>query len=448
MIVLLWFYLKLHLGTTANITAPSAGACAATTTTAGSSSSSSSTGRAATTAAAAARTGRVASIIASSDQGVGLERDSSIPSRLQRPYSVPVGMPNSVLAFCTDVCPARIASKARSRSSADQVVGAALNGAARRMPSRRAILYSVEDGMPNAFEALFAEIVPVRSASRALLSESSFHVFDGPSFFGVSMPSRCARCQRVVDGIPYFRRHHHAVHRRLVLLDLHRLLLLLLLCRIGDDFLLQAGHFASNLLRLLGRRRGRRWTVVMMVMLVRVLMMLLLQVIELVLRRGTRGRSGCGQVVRFYHYDRRRRSIIVLSGEVVVEVLMCRVMVRMVRMLQVRMMVVQAVVLLLGRPVDCEEDEPLVLELLLVVLAPPPEPEVRPPPPAEEVAPDAPDAGGGGGARRPANGGEGGVEQYLPPQSSPNDNDTCLTHFPCFAFSSFRRTDVSNVLLY
>uniref|UniRef100_A0A8W7PV29 Uncharacterized protein n=1 Tax=Anopheles coluzzii TaxID=1518534 RepID=A0A8W7PV29_ANOCL len=143
-----------------------------------------------------------ASIIASSDQGVGFDRDSSMPSRLQRPYSVPVGMPNSVLAFCTEVCPARIASKARSKSSADQVVGAALNGAARRMPSRRAILYSVDDGMPNAFEALLAEIVPVRSASSALLSESSFHVLDGPSFFGVSMPSRCARCHSVVDGIP------------------------------------------------------------------------------------------------------------------------------------------------------------------------------------------------------------------------------------------------------
>uniref|UniRef100_A0A182QEE3 Uncharacterized protein n=1 Tax=Anopheles farauti TaxID=69004 RepID=A0A182QEE3_9DIPT len=143
-----------------------------------------------------------ASIIASSDQGVGLERDNSMPSRLQRPYSVPVGMPNSVLAFCTDVCPARIASKARSRSSADQVVGAALNGAASRMPSRRAILYNVDDGMPNAFDALLAEIVPVRNASSALLSESSFHVFDGPSFFGVSMPRRCARCHSVVDGIP------------------------------------------------------------------------------------------------------------------------------------------------------------------------------------------------------------------------------------------------------
>lgn len=40
--------------------------------------------------------------------------------------------------------------------------------------------------MPKAFDALFAEIVPVRSASSALLSESSFHVFVGPSFLGVS----------------------------------------------------------------------------------------------------------------------------------------------------------------------------------------------------------------------------------------------------------------------
>lgn len=122
-----------------------------------------------------------------------------------------------------------IPSKAFSRSSADHDVGAALNGAAKRIPSRLAILYSVEEGMPNAFEALFAEIVPVRSASSALLSDSSFHVFVGPSFFGVSVfartlvsqkqlgmalinlivcinnspiPKRCARCHKVVDGIP------------------------------------------------------------------------------------------------------------------------------------------------------------------------------------------------------------------------------------------------------
>lgn len=40
--------------------------------------------------------------------------------------------------------------------------------------------------MPKAFDALLAEIVPVRSASSALLSESSFQVFVGPSFLGVS----------------------------------------------------------------------------------------------------------------------------------------------------------------------------------------------------------------------------------------------------------------------
>lgn len=74
--------------------------------------------------------------------------------------SLPVGIPNSELAFCTDAAPARIAkndeklfielkfyhfliklpSKAFSRSSADHDVGAALNGAAKRIPSRRAIL--------------------------------------------------------------------------------------------------------------------------------------------------------------------------------------------------------------------------------------------------------------------------------------------------------------------
>lgn len=35
------------------------------------------------------RTASNASIIASSDQGVGFDRDNSIPSRLQRPYNVP-----------------------------------------------------------------------------------------------------------------------------------------------------------------------------------------------------------------------------------------------------------------------------------------------------------------------------------------------------------------------
>lgn len=44
-----------------------------------------------------------ASPIASSDQGVGFDRDNSIPSLLHLPYNVPVGIPNSVDAFCTDV---------------------------------------------------------------------------------------------------------------------------------------------------------------------------------------------------------------------------------------------------------------------------------------------------------------------------------------------------------
>lgn len=44
-----------------------------------------------------------ASPIASSDQGVGFDRESSIPSLLHLPYNVPVGMPNSVEAFCTEV---------------------------------------------------------------------------------------------------------------------------------------------------------------------------------------------------------------------------------------------------------------------------------------------------------------------------------------------------------
>ena len=86
--------------------------------------------------------------MASSDHGVGFERDNSIPSRLHLPYNVPVGIPNSVEALCTEVAPERIDSKARSRSSGLQVVGEALNGAASRIPSLLAILYSVLLGIP------------------------------------------------------------------------------------------------------------------------------------------------------------------------------------------------------------------------------------------------------------------------------------------------------------
>lgn len=51
-------------------------------------------------------------------------------------------------AFCTDVWPDLIDSRAFSRSSGVHVVGAALNGAANLIPSRRAILYKVLLGMP------------------------------------------------------------------------------------------------------------------------------------------------------------------------------------------------------------------------------------------------------------------------------------------------------------
>lgn len=133
---------------------------------------------------------------------MGFDRDNSIPSRLHLPYNVPVGIPYSVLARCTDVCPERIDSKAFSKSSGVHVVGAALKGAANRIPSRLAILYNVLDGIPYALLALFADIVPVRNASSAQFRLSSVQDFVGPSFFGVSIPSRCARCQRVVDGMP------------------------------------------------------------------------------------------------------------------------------------------------------------------------------------------------------------------------------------------------------
>lgn len=148
------------------------------------------------------RTASSASVMASSLQGVGLLLLNSIPSRLHLPYSVPVGIPNSVDALCTDVWPDLMASSALSRSAGDHVVGLALNGAANRMPSLLAILYSVLDGIPNAFDALLADIVPVLSASRALFRLSSLHDFVGPSFFGVSIPSRWARCHSVVEGIP------------------------------------------------------------------------------------------------------------------------------------------------------------------------------------------------------------------------------------------------------
>lgn len=82
------------------------------------------------------------------------------------------------------------------------MVGLALKGAASLIPSLLAILYNVLEGIPKALEALFAEIVPVLKASSALFRLSSLQDFVGPSFFGVSIPNRCARCHNVVDGIP------------------------------------------------------------------------------------------------------------------------------------------------------------------------------------------------------------------------------------------------------
>lgn len=137
-------------------------------------------------------------------------------------------MPNSVDAFCTEVWPVLIDSKAFSKSSGVQVVGAALNGAASLIPSLLAILYNVLLGIPEillyydyrilkrhsrmpcrsnchipkALLALLAEIVPVLKASSALLRFSSVHDFVGPSFFGVSIPNLCALCHKVVEGIP------------------------------------------------------------------------------------------------------------------------------------------------------------------------------------------------------------------------------------------------------
>ena len=47
---------------------------------------------------------------------------SSIPTFLQRPYSVPLGIPNSVAAFCTAM-PPLMASSAVLRSSWTRVTG-------------------------------------------------------------------------------------------------------------------------------------------------------------------------------------------------------------------------------------------------------------------------------------------------------------------------------------
>lgn len=57
--------------------------------------------------------------------------------------------------------------------------------------------------LPYALLALLADIAPARRACRAPRRSASLQDLEAPSFFGVSMPSRCARCQSVVDGMPY-----------------------------------------------------------------------------------------------------------------------------------------------------------------------------------------------------------------------------------------------------
>lgn len=127
------------------------------------------------------RTASRASIMASSDQGVGLFLHSSIPSRLHLPYKVPDGIPYSVAALCTVNWPDLMASRALSRSSGTQEVGAALNGAANRMPSLRAILYSVLLGIPETYE----EIVLVRGDC---LTYGSMNQKDQGSYYALHLP--------------------------------------------------------------------------------------------------------------------------------------------------------------------------------------------------------------------------------------------------------------------
>ena len=52
---------------------------------------------------------------------------SSIPTFLQRPYNVPLGIPNSVAAFCTAM-PPRMASSAVLRSSCTPPLSKAISG--------------------------------------------------------------------------------------------------------------------------------------------------------------------------------------------------------------------------------------------------------------------------------------------------------------------------------
>lgn len=88
-----------------------------------------------------------------------------------------MGMPNSVEAFCTEVWPVLMDSRAFSRSSWDHVVGAALKGAASLMPSLRAILYKVLLGMPapkktqRSLDPTSAETLAINNGVKVVLVE-------------------------------------------------------------------------------------------------------------------------------------------------------------------------------------------------------------------------------------------------------------------------------------
>lgn len=67
------------------------------------------------------RTEFKASFIASSDHGVGFERDNSIPSRLQRPYRVPLG--EAVYIFNNVVKYMRTSSRIRTENGSSKLFG-------------------------------------------------------------------------------------------------------------------------------------------------------------------------------------------------------------------------------------------------------------------------------------------------------------------------------------
>ncbi|CAH2269966.1 jg9709 [Pararge aegeria aegeria] len=67
----------------------------------------------------------------------------------------------------------------------------------------RGALHALRAGAISANKASKAyEIAPALRACNAPRRSASLQDFEAPSFLGVSIPNRCALCQRVVDGIP------------------------------------------------------------------------------------------------------------------------------------------------------------------------------------------------------------------------------------------------------